>query len=262
MAKDCLSCGVRLGVFSSKVQVADGFVCLDCWDATGFSTSFRDLDRGVSFTGKDIKNIIKGTVPNPAQMAAKFEIDIADAIRASGTSTMMQKGSIKDAAAMIRADETIIAALSANVSLGEPQGSIKVNPMNFKNKLAGVVVITNQRVVYAASSGYKAAKTIYLTDINAIDESSYGSLLGYVLRIQTASTALCIDGGKATLGAFRNKLDEAIHDLREANEQKNTVVVQQVVSGADEILKYKGLMDAGIITEEEFNAKKKQILGL
>ena len=38
--------------------------------------------------------------------------------------------------------------------------------------------------------------------------------------------------------------------------------VQQAASGADEILKYKGLLDAGIITEEEFNVKKAQILGL
>lgn len=33
-------------------------------------------------------------------------------------------------------------------------------------------------------------------------------------------------------------------------------------SGADEILKYKELMDDGIITQEEFEAKKKQLLGL
>ncbi len=33
-------------------------------------------------------------------------------------------------------------------------------------------------------------------------------------------------------------------------------------SGADEILKYKELMDDGIITQEEFDAKKKQLLGL
>lgn len=34
------------------------------------------------------------------------------------------------------------------------------------------------------------------------------------------------------------------------------------VSAADEILKYKNLLDAGIITEEEFNAKKTQLLNL
>lgn len=36
----------------------------------------------------------------------------------------------------------------------------------------------------------------------------------------------------------------------------------QATSGADEILKYKQLLDMGAITLDEFNAKKKQILGL
>lgn len=40
------------------------------------------------------------------------------------------------------------------------------------------------------------------------------------------------------------------------------VTAQAPVSGADEILKYKQLLDMGAITQEEFDAKKKQILGL
>ena len=39
-------------------------------------------------------------------------------------------------------------------------------------------------------------------------------------------------------------------------------VVEQKPSPADEIRKYKGLLDDGIITQEEFEAKKKQLLGL
>lgn len=34
------------------------------------------------------------------------------------------------------------------------------------------------------------------------------------------------------------------------------------LSGADEILKYKKLLDAGVISQSEFEAKKKQLLGL
>lgn len=39
-------------------------------------------------------------------------------------------------------------------------------------------------------------------------------------------------------------------------------VVEQKTSPADEIRKYKGLLDDGIISQEEFEAKKKQLLGL
>ena len=34
------------------------------------------------------------------------------------------------------------------------------------------------------------------------------------------------------------------------------------LSAADEILKFKNLLDSGVITQEEFDAKKKQLLGL
>lgn len=48
------------------------------------------------------------------------------------------------------------------------------------------------------------------------------------------------------------------------NNQNNSVaeIKSTTISEADEILKFKELLDKGIITEEEFQAKKKQILGL
>jgi hypothetical protein len=42
--------------------------------------------------------------------------------------------------------------------------------------------------------------------------------------------------------------------------EENNKVVE--TSNADEILKFKNLLDSGIITQEEFDAKKKQLLGL
>ena len=36
----------------------------------------------------------------------------------------------------------------------------------------------------------------------------------------------------------------------------------QETSNADELKKFKELLDSGIITQEEFDAKKKQLLGL
>lgn len=47
--------------------------------------------------------------------------------------------------------------------------------------------------------------------------------------------------------------------IRNAN---NQLVQPQKPSEADEIMKFKDLLDKGIITEEEFEAKKNQLLGL
>lgn len=52
---------------------------------------------------------------------------------------------------------------------------------------------------------------------------------------------------------------QLICNSQEEKQENNNVAA---VSNADEILKYKNLLDSGIITEEEFNAKKKQLLGL
>ena len=47
--------------------------------------------------------------------------------------------------------------------------------------------------------------------------------------------------------------------VRAAKESKNNPAN---VSAADEILKFKQLLDSGIITQEEYESKKKQLLGV
>ena len=48
----------------------------------------------------------------------------------------------------------------------------------------------------------------------------------------------------------------------EETEPEEAVISSAVISNADEIRKYKALLDDEIITQEEFDAKKKQLLGL
>ena len=57
--------------------------------------------------------------------------------------------------------------------------------------------------------------------------------------------------------AQANEIKELIESLQSEDSQPATQS-----SDADELLKFKGLLDAGAITEEEYEAKKKQILGL
>lgn len=54
---------------------------------------------------------------------------------------------------------------------------------------------------------------------------------------------------------------QLICSQRKVTNEANNMPAQQL-SEADELRKYKALMDDGIITEEEFQAKKKQLLGL
>jgi hypothetical protein len=46
------------------------------------------------------------------------------------------------------------------------------------------------------------------------------------------------------------------------NSNKSQTIIQNQISEADELEKLAALKDKGILTEEEFNQKKKQILGI
>lgn len=53
-----------------------------------------------------------------------------------------------------------------------------------------------------------------------------------------------------------------VQGVRSANTAKAPVEQKTVVEAADEISKYKSLLDSGAITQEEYDKKKKQLLGL
>lgn len=50
--------------------------------------------------------------------------------------------------------------------------------------------------------------------------------------------------------------------LIERQQEKNGVTTAPVENETDKLKKYKDLLDSGVITQEEFDAKKKQLLGL
>ena len=63
----------------------------------------------------------------------------------------------------------------------------------------------------------------------------------------------------------RNEIHKTISKLLIERQNKHDVVSNvsmPVASNADELKKYKELLDGGVITQEEFDAKKKQLLGL
>ena len=58
------------------------------------------------------------------------------------------------------------------------------------------------------------------------------------------------------------KIKEFVEEAKEkASTNQGQTIIQQA-SSADELKKFKELLDMGIITQEEFDAKKKELLGL
>ena len=81
-----------------------------------------------------------------------------------------------------------------------------------------------------------------------------------------------VDFGKKTLKIVGTGIKFKISNLTNAESIKSLIIEKKKsaqnkfdsvnFSNADELKKYKDLLDSGVITQEEFDAKKKQLLGL
>ena len=83
------------------------------------------------------------------------------------------------------------------------------------------------------------------------------------------SIAISTASGRISFSAIknRNEIHEIVSQLLVDRQKQTTTPTPSAapvssVSNADELKKYKELLDIGIITQEEFDAKKKQLLGL
>ncbi|CAK7002269.1 DUF4429 domain-containing protein [Tissierella sp.] len=132
------------------------------------------------------------------------------------------------------------------------------------------VIIRRKGALAKLTQGFtKGDKTIYLRQITGIDFKLGGNLVNGYIQFTLPG------GNEKSKGAFEATQDEnsvmfkkkdndiamqiksKIEELqqKEINPTSNT-------SNAEEIRKYKELFDEGIITEEEFDKKKKELLGI
>ena len=109
----------------------------------------------------------------------------------------------------------------------------------------------------------------------SIEQGLIGKIFGYGTVVVTSSSGAYNFRYISQPEVFRNHLNEQISKFDEDRIQKQaemlsktnrmnttTAVLQSTTDVTVEIKKYKELLDVGAITEEEFESKKKQLLGL
>lgn len=121
-------------------------------------------------------------------------------------------------------------------------------------------------------NGVVGEKTIFYTDCVGVQFSPKSGLASGYIEIETATgMGKHGQGVLASENAFiwrgeqtNEKMEKVANYIRErvqsCKQARNTPIIAS--TSADEIKKYKELLDMGIITQEEFDAKKKQLLGL
>lgn len=152
----------------------------------------------------------------------------------------------------------------------------------------GFVYVHSDRVIISRKSitgfiyqGFKGDKTIYFKDIKSIEYKKPTKLVnGYIqfvvnpelarnqsVGIFGTSYEAAKDPDALILRAFKKETvqdGEKVYQVAMQQWEKSKAAKQKqpLLDPADEIAKYKKLLDDGTITKEEFEAKKKQLLNL
>lgn len=153
---------------------------------------------------------------------------------------------------MLRPDEDVLFAFTGSSAVR------KNNSMLF----AVGVALTNQRLLLGGQikgllKVSYTAQSFNIENINAISQS--WSAIGGCLIIDTLGDDIRI--GEPERDIANNIIADFDNVLQSLKTPKSAAVIQQT-SAADELKKFKELLDMGVITQEEFDAKKKQLLGL
>ncbi|MDD4509683.1 MAG: SHOCT domain-containing protein [Oscillospiraceae bacterium] len=118
--------------------------------------------------------------------------------------------------------------------------------------------ITNKRIIMAQQKVVgQVVQSVLLDNLNDVTLNT-GAIFG-VLTVDTIKEKfnVCVSSRCA------KSINDKIHEILLAQQKSKTAPSQiQAVSSADELLKYKNLLDMGVLTQEEFEQKKKQLLGL
>lgn len=119
------------------------------------------------------------------------------------------------------------------------------------------LTVTDKRVY--GKGGFGQRVDLPMDSVSAVKLSPFGGI-----AVSTASGFVRffgINNNSEFLKVVNNLL------IARQNEKNNATIVGATItdnmsSGADELKKFKDLLDSGTITQEEFDTKKKQILGL
>ncbi|WP_374966030.1 SHOCT domain-containing protein [Lysinibacillus sp. RS5] len=120
--------------------------------------------------------------------------------------------------------------------------------------------VTDQRIILHEIKGliFNDEKSIPLKSISSINISK--KLLSSTLKIvSTGNKAIIEDVPSHIALEIKNAIENLKKDFKTTSAAKKEKDMYDV---ADEIRELKDLLDDGLITEEEFNAKKKQLLGI
>ena len=274
----CVTCKGKIGFTTMYCElITDERVCDKCLDKMGLSMKqYTDTAFIESFMVMDLEDI---------QLALDGDADKLEYIL--GLSSEMnaaeeraeKEAKLADLQAKADARDAEIEKMKQDAKNEMEEGLV----YNFNGGAGDILLVYEDRIVIrrvglgnALIMGLKGDKTIFFSDITSIQHKAAGTgfTAGYIQfslpggkepqggvwqAVHDENTITFKENTKE-VGEMVKYLQDRLREVKSPKPQVATVVNQ--VSAADELLKFKGLLDAGVLTQEEFDKKKAELLNM
>ena len=281
--KVCKSCSKTLGFFSGKWEIADGRICGDCMSKAGYEGTEEDFA-----SGKSMERYFEETETLLKSMTAS---DIKEMIIEKNKSAIdIEKRAASFAATQGFGGFASVFSMASKIEFDDKTKLWRV-PNHSKDKVYSYSEILKFELLEDGSStlegglGMALVGGVLFGGVGAVVGSNVGKTSNPVcnslqikITLNNMRTPMIVvsfissptDRNSKEYKAIFADAHECISKLHVICEAQNSVIesetknVPQIPpqSNADELRKYKGLLDDGIISQDEFDAKKKQLLGL
>lgn len=185
--------------------------------------------------------------------------DIEYLVKKYRINTVVLRSSFKELNNFLNENEQVLYVDAVNYVIN-PENRLEIPSGMLKNAKPAAMAVTNKRIIFIG-------KILFTNNIKVIDLEKLQTwnlakgLLSSTLRIKTYTDVVDIE-----LGINSKKNDyltkvltdsiEKRHNMNQPNNQKTDQ------SKYEELRELKSLLDSNIITQDEFNQKKKELLGL
>ena len=249
----CSLCGKKLSALAYKTEILDGTVCGECLKKAGFN----GLPNGRSFNTVSLKLLLD----RRAELINSFSPTktVGDFMAVDENHNSFRIGKDVFEYANLLSFELLE---NGNTVTKGGLGRAVVGGMLFGGVGAVVGGVTGSKTQNVCSS-----MKLRVTLRNAHMDNTYITFIGYNTPVNSPEYSGAQKNAQACISALEIILDRVraeVDGARQAAQyrQSERIGVSENLSAADEIAKFKRLLDDGVITQEEFEAKKKQLLGL
>lgn len=239
MAKiPCAVCGKELGLLSGKVKISDGAICTKCLSSAGILM----LSNNMAYNQQSINELISTRKKIVENFSATKSVDNYIYIDENNKSFKVGKD--------IFSYENLL-----SFELLEDGQSITKGGLG--RAVAGGLLFGGVGAIVGGVTGGKKSKGICNSMKLRISLKNAHTDVVYINFILTETKTNGFIYKSAQDSA--QKCITALETINDINQSalNQPVYAPQTVSSADEIVKFKNLLDQGIITQEEFDAKKR-----